>query len=88
MRIIIGAVIYIFSFSLSFSLFFFLITFIQLNLVPRAVIDKAMGYFSLSGDGPLAEWLIISGAGLSLLLAITACRELYLILNHDEKNAR
>lgn len=65
------------SFVLSYMIFFLLITFIQINIVPRDTIDSIIDIFAMTGEGAFTRWLFFSGSGMSLLLAILTCHEVW-----------
>lgn len=79
MRKIYFAVWCVFSFILSYVIFFSLITFIQINIIPRELLEQWLALLSMTGDGALTRWLYLSGSGLSLLLAIMTCHEVWVM---------
>ncbi|MFG1175079.1 hypothetical protein AAFN90_16120 [Erwiniaceae bacterium CAU 1747] len=74
----------VFSFILSYLIFFLLITFIQVNIIPREMLENFLELLSMTGDQAYTRWLCFSGGGLSLLLAIMTGHEVWALQHHAE----
>ncbi|MBK0003802.1 hypothetical protein IBT47_06720 [Erwinia sp. S43] len=84
MRRLLFAIWCVFSFVLSYLIFFLLITFIQINIIPREMLENFLELLSMTGDVAFTRWLYFSGSGLSLLLAIMTCHEVWAMQHHAE----
>ncbi len=84
MRKLLFAVWCVFSFVLSYLIFFLLITFIQVNIIPREFIESFLQLLSNAGEVAFTRWIYLSGSGLSLLLAMMTCHEVWMMHHQAE----